>query len=96
MGGSGVAAGGGQVVLCACQRAEMHRQGRQPHAIVAEKTEGSGAVDGGNTHCFLALNFLLFTSAFKDKRLEDFKIFQTSECFFFYVFLSFFFFFRNS
>lgn len=88
-GGSGVGAGGGQVVLCACQRAEMHRQGRQSGAIVAEKTEGSGVVDRGSALCSSSLNFLLFTSAFNDKRLDNFKVFQTLQHFFFSVFLFF-------
>lgn len=77
------------MVLCACQRAEMHRQGRQSGAIVAEKTEGSGVVDRGSTLCSSSLNFLLFTSAFNDKRLENFKVFQTLQHFFFSVFLFF-------
>lgn len=28
-------------------------------------------VDGGNTNCLSSLNFLLFTSAFNDKSLEN-------------------------
>lgn len=74
------------MVLCACQRAEMHWQGRQSGAIVAEKTEGSGVVDRGSTLCSLSLNFLLFTSAFNDKRLGNFEPCNTFSFLFFFFF----------